>query len=134
MTNQAQLIEIARSYIGTPFRHQGRLPGTALDCAGLIVCSALAAGLNAKDVRGYSREPDGSSLQSTIESQMIRVYKWMPGDLLLMRYYRDPRHVALWTGTGIIHANNVDKKVVEHGMDSRMQCQVVSAFRFKEFC
>ena len=125
MITPEKLISVARGYIETPFAHQGRLPGIALDCAGLIICAAIDSGLNANDVKGYSSEPDGRSLQST---------EWKPGDLLLMKFYRDPRHVALWTGETIIHANNVDKKVIEQHIDKRIRHQVVAAYRFMEFC
>ena len=38
----ADIIAIARACLGTPFRHQGRIPGVALDCAGLVVAVAAA--------------------------------------------------------------------------------------------
>ncbi len=37
-------VRVARSYIGTPFHHQGRLPGVGLDCAGVIVCALAECG------------------------------------------------------------------------------------------
>ena len=40
-----QILAAARAEIGTPFRHQGRVSGKALDCAGLICHVASVIGL-----------------------------------------------------------------------------------------
>ncbi|MBK8745664.1 MAG: peptidase P60, partial [Propionivibrio sp.] len=40
----AAILAAARACIGTPFVHQGRIPGLALDCAGLVVAVAQAIG------------------------------------------------------------------------------------------
>ena len=34
MPNRNELMIAARSMVGTPFIHQGRVPGVGLDCAG----------------------------------------------------------------------------------------------------
>lgn len=44
MLNTEPAIVAARSYIGTPFVHQGRQPGLGLDCVGMVFCAFLAAG------------------------------------------------------------------------------------------
>lgn len=50
--------EVARSYVGTPFAHKGRAPGTGLDCAGVIFCAAWACGIQIPDFLDYGRLPD----------------------------------------------------------------------------
>jgi cell wall-associated NlpC family hydrolase len=127
------IIDSAVSYLGTPFRHQGRFPGNGLDCVGVIVCSAKAAGLEPDDVTHYPSEPDGVRLLSELSRRLVEVKdEWRPADVLLMRYYRDPRHLALWTGEHIVHADNVTKRVIMHGIDNRHIRQIVSAWRFPE--
>ena len=55
----ADFVAAAEGMIGTPFHHQGKIPGVGLDCVGLIYCAARAAGfrvpLEFEDERGYSK-------------------------------------------------------------------------------
>lgn len=53
-----EILGAARSMLGTPFHHQGRLPGVGLDCAGLIVCAFRAVGVELIDLQGYGRRTD----------------------------------------------------------------------------
>jgi hypothetical protein len=59
--------DIAKSYIGTPFRHQGRSPHFGLDCAGVLVCALEGAGVRVNDCRVYDRVPPRDLLQSMVE-------------------------------------------------------------------
>lgn len=36
MPSRAQIVEVARSWIGTPYRHQASLKGAGCDCLGLV--------------------------------------------------------------------------------------------------
>jgi cell wall-associated NlpC family hydrolase len=49
------IIAAARRAVGTPFRHQGRTPGVALDCAGLALYVAAENGVDTIDHEGYPR-------------------------------------------------------------------------------
>lgn len=42
-------IQKARELIDTPYQHQGRLPGVAIDCLGVIILAAKNAGLLSND-------------------------------------------------------------------------------------
>lgn len=97
----ANIIEAARSEIGTPFRHQGRIAGKCLDCAGLIVLVAELLGVQVTDQKGYSRLPSGSKLESAIDVQqnVFRVIgEPKAGDILVLRFDKDPQHLAIFTG------------------------------------
>lgn len=88
--------------LGTPYHHQGRLPGVGLDCAGPLVCGAWHFGLKPRcfDVRGYSREPDGS-LQSYLDAHLLRRQRpeLQLGDVVLNGFrMAPPRHIALIVG------------------------------------
>ena len=48
MTEQeqrAKLVEIALTWVGTPYHHHARVKGHGVDCATLLVCAAQEAGL-----------------------------------------------------------------------------------------
>lgn len=122
----------ARCFLGTPFRHQGRIPGRGLDCAGVIVCAARALGLADYDVKGYGRLPDGESFLRHLLAagcEKIKVADARPGDLYLIRFEQDPQHLALVTDIGILHATAGIGRVVEHRLDEAWSARIVAAFR-----
>ena len=64
---EQQIIDLARHLCGTPYRHQGRDPGTGLDCLGLIIVIAQSIGFNTRlDRQNYPRFPDGLELRETL--------------------------------------------------------------------
>lgn len=128
---QDDMIAAARSMIGTPFKHQGRIPGVALDCAGLIVCSMRKCGLSVDDQSGYSRLPRNRQLESAVDSQSVvdRVSDRQAGDIFLMRFNKDPQHLAIFTGENIIHSWQIPGQVVEHRLDEDWAQRIVSIYR-----
>lgn len=122
MTTRAEFVATARSYIGTPYHHQGRLPGVGLDCAGLVIAACWAHGLLplSFDVTGYARTPDGQSLKAYCDEHLQEVSQdWMqPGDVLLVRWQKGPpQHMGiLFTyphgGLAMVHADSMSQRAV----------------------
>lgn len=127
------IIAAARSAIGTPFRHQGRIAGQALDCAGLALYVASEIGADYQDFPGYAARPSSGLLESALDSQsgLERVFEMQPGDLLLMRFTGDPQHLAIYAGDTIIHAFAAGRKVCEHLLDDVWQARIVRIYRFR---
>ena len=127
------ILAAARSFLGTPFRHQGRIPGLALDCAGLVVSVAKEIGADYIDRPGYSRNPSGGLLESALDDQpcLERVTDRQPGDVLLMRFSGEPQHLAIFTGENIIHSYEAVGKVCEHRLASVWAARIVRVYRFK---
>jgi cell wall-associated NlpC family hydrolase len=108
------------AYQGTPYQHQGRLPGVALDCVGPLIVRAREVGIKPAhfDVTGYSPSPDGS-LQPILDEHLIRKPRaeLTLGDVVLNRYrLGQPQHVAIIVGTLhgehlMLHANQRTGKV-----------------------
>ena len=129
------IIEAARACKGTPFRHQGRLPGVGLDCAGLVIHAARAMGITITDFNGYPDTPFNGMLRKMIEAQPnvreIPKTDILPGDVLLMRVKEAPQHLAIVSsGNCIIHAYQTIGRVAEHGIDELMRLKIVAAYRF----
>lgn len=128
------IITVARSALDTPFFHQGRRAGVALDCAGLVchVCETLC--IPYVDQVGYGRRPLSGLIESALDSQpsltLVRG-KLNAGDVLLMRFLGDPQHLAIFTGTTIIHALEQIGKVCEHGYIGPWPRRFIRAYRFK---
>ena len=126
------IIAAARKHIGTPFRHQGRVPGRGLDCVGLLIVVAQELGIEYQDATGYSSRPDGTLL-SKMEAQgaLIKIQEPEPGCVLVMRFANEPQHVALCTGSTLIHSYAQVGKVTEHRFADVWRARVVAVFRFK---
>lgn len=102
-----RIVDAALSYVGTPFRHQGRVPHVGLDCAGLCICAARDAGLAISDWTSYGTPPNPNVLMRELEHRCVLVtQEWMPGDILLFnRRWTLPMHFAIYDGEGgMIHA------------------------------
>lgn len=130
-----QIVATARSYLGVRYHHQGR-NRAGLDCIGLVLVVGWDLGLTALDYDGYGTTPDGAMMRAELEKHMRRipVAEALPGDVLLMRWERDPRHLAIVTemadGPGIIHAHNRKSNygVVEHVIDATWRARAVAAY------
>lgn len=135
MTAQ-DIIDTALGMLDTPFVHQGRVPGVGLDCAGLVICVAARLGIEHFDVPAYGRTPHHGLLEQTLDEQpgLVRIGRddIQPGDILLMRFAREPQHVAIYTGDGVIHSWSQPGKVCAHGLDATWRARIVHAYRFKE--
>lgn len=131
----SDIIAAARSCLGTPFAHQGRIKGVALDCAGLAVCVAHDLGVEYIDQQGYSREPISGLLHGALIKQPCLERTWkdqmQPGDILLMRFGRDPQHLAIYTGQTIIHSFETVGIVCEHDLTDVWRRRIVAVYRFK---
>lgn len=122
----------------TPFRHQGRVPGVGMDCAGLLVHCFKRLGLPYSDERGYPRTPFDGQLQKILDRQpslvRIQVADAGAGDWLIMRISRDPQHIVLHAGFErgvpyIIHGSYDSGRVVRHRLDDLNNGRIMSAYR-----
>ena len=129
------IIGAARQCLGTPFRHQGRLLGFGLDCAGVAVHVARQIGVGHLDVSGYSRTPAHGQLEQSLDAQpcleRIALADRSAGDLLLMRFSSDPNHIAICTGDGIVHAHEIVGQCCEHRLSSTWEARIVRVYRFR---
>ena len=89
MADRNAWVALIRSFEGTPYHHQGRLPGVGMDCPAPIICAAWAFGIKPRafDVTGYSPIPDGT-LEQICEEHMrpVLFQDALPGDVILGRF------------------------------------------------
>jgi cell wall-associated NlpC family hydrolase len=123
MTTRQDIVDAAYEQIGTPWVHQGRLPGVALDCAGLVIVVARKLGLVPPDfdINGYQRMPDGS-MPHTLRQYMVSVRRenMAPGDVVSMAFDKDPQHVGIVVpyrhgGLAMVHAASKPSKGDRNG-------------------
>ncbi len=135
MVTRAEILAAARGWVGTPFRHQGRLKGVGVDCVGLVAGVARDVGIAVRDRTDYGRVPDGRSLGQALGEQLIPLPATAarPGDVLLTRIRRDPQHVGILGEHGsLIHACAGAGRVIETRLDERWWPRVLAAFRFPD--
>ncbi len=135
LTSEA-VIAAAREVLGTKFRHQGRLAGRGLDCAGLGVHVAHRLGIEYIDYVTYGRRPSGGLFEKALAEQpslieIADISDRRAGDLLLLKFKAEPQHLAIFTGTTIIHSFLQARKVVEHRLDDQWVARIVRCYRFK---
>lgn len=130
MVTREQIVAAAREWIGTPYRHQGRIKGEAVDCGGLVVRVCQDLGLTTFDHTNYDRYPDGS-LECICEEHMVYVppAAARAGDVLLFNWEGLPSHMGFATGNDtVLHAFLLRRQVVEHRMDEHWKQAVMAAY------
>ena len=132
------LVAEARRWLGTPFRHQGRIRGEGVDCVGLVLEPARALGLTDYRPGAYSRLPDAGTLRRELARHLVTVAKpeLREGDILLLAAPLSPSHLALvgeLAGTlTMIHASGPIGRVVEHGIDAVWDGRIRGVYRFPD--
>lgn len=131
------VVAVAKSCLKTPFVHQGRIKGKALDCAGLAVTVARELGVEYTDFQGYGREPFNGELERVMDAQpgLVRVTDKADvraGDILLMRFAREPQHVAICAGLILIHSYEAVGMCCEHVLTDEWRRRIVRVYRFKD--
>lgn len=130
--SREDVVRVARSWLGTPYHHQGRVKGVGVDCAGLIIGIAHELALSEFDLTGYAPRPEGDQLRRLCATHMIEVRsdERAPGDVLLFKFDASPCHLGvLSTSDQLIHAYLPRRKVVEHRLDERWWRQLAAQFR-----
>jgi cell wall-associated NlpC family hydrolase len=129
------VIAAARECLELPFRHQGRFASGTVDCAGVVVHVATKVGVEFTDRTNYGRAPANGMLEAMLDCQpslqRILTKQYEPGDILLMRFRREPQHLAIYCGGTIVHSYQTVGKVCEHDLDKTWADRIVRVYRFQ---
>jgi cell wall-associated NlpC family hydrolase len=120
MSKREAIVVEARRWLGTPWRHQGRVLGVGVDCGGLIVEVGKAVGLLEFDAKPqYGRLPNWGELRQILRDYGEPADNMQKGSILCFAFSGEPQHLGLYTGEGktLIHAYAQARKVVEHRLD-----------------
>lgn len=154
---QEQWVETLRSYIGTRFRHQGRMKGPkgGVDCVGLLICALQELGMarGSELIKGYSRQPTDDDFNKHMGNYTVKLpynrLQALTGQMQLgdaMTFWIEKegltRHVAIYTGYDnsgrpmMIHSYAMEGRgVIETPINPNFWTRRVTAlFRFHEFC
>lgn len=113
------IVAAVRDCVGTRFRAQGRTPGLGLDCVGVVLVAAKAAGLGRIAPAAYALGGDNErDVEPTLAAFGCRtVAVPMNGDVLVVAPAARQRHLAVVTPAGIVHAHAGLGLVVEGPLD-----------------
>jgi len=112
------VVAAVRACVGTRFRPQGRVPGLGLDCVGVALVAAAAAGINVPKLPAYSLAGDHECmLDALLAGMCTAVPVGSPGDLMVFAPAPMRRHLAVVTGSGLVHAHAGLMRVVEAPAD-----------------
>lgn len=139
MIARAAIVDEARHWIGTRFHHGASKRGVGADCIGLIVGVARELGVpEATDfadyapAQGYGREPDPVMIREACRQFLCECAIARAGDILLLRFNKDPQHFAIVTAPGyMIHAFAQARRVVEHRIDDGWRGRIVRAYSYR---
>jgi cell wall-associated NlpC family hydrolase len=137
---QQQIITTARSFLNTPFVHQGRSK-EGLDCLGLLILIARNLNLKAKDGTPmhchdnlcYSRTPNSQILYETLKHCLHEIDAPQLGSVALLNIAGNAQHLAIIgdyveCGFSLIHAYQTAGKVIENNYDASWQRRTFSYF------
>lgn len=135
----------ARSWIRTPYRHQGNLKGSAVDCVGVIIETGLATGALGvsreafdqafRPFRGYGRLPNPTRVRAALATFLKPISHGRFGDVAFLRWDRGPpMHLAILAEHSgrptMIHAHGWVGHCVEHGFEAEWPGRVDSWWRY----
>lgn len=121
-----QVVEAARTWIDTPFRHQGR-NGTGIDCVGVIIEVARTLGIVDKDFdeRNYNRRaPHGQAFMARFKELLVskNCRDVAAGNIVILKEPTYPCHCGIIGQINgnftLIHAYAPRRKVVEEYFDT----------------
>lgn len=125
----------ARACVGKPFRHQGRVPETGLDCVGLIIHVRSSLGLGKFDRRNYKKIPGRAAIsrygrQAGFLPRPLGAGR--PGDVVILRIGRWLEHAGILSDRGIIHAWEKYGRVVEHRLAPDWAARIIHVYGFPQ--
>jgi cell wall-associated NlpC family hydrolase len=136
-----RLVEAARRYKGTKFRHRGRSLGF-VDCAGLGWRIYKDCGVELPDFRLYGPEPhkDGlllkvaEALGEPVAVAPVKPTDLQLGDVVLFRFEVEPHHVGIISdyplgGFAFIDADGMLGYVTERRLSDHYLSHITHVFR-----
>lgn len=139
MVTRQDIVSEARSWIGTKYKHLGRVKGSSVDCVGLIIGVGNSLGLSGFNTDDYSQLPDPVVMKKHLDNELVRIElkEAKPGDIFWIKWAENPQHVAIFSsddGKGyrtMIHSYALVKKCVEHTLDDIWGKRIVAAYKYK---
>lgn len=140
--SRQDIVDHARTWIGTPYLHQQRERGRFCDCVGLIIGVARHFGLGDYRKNDYLANPDPEHMGRRLRENLDEITPGAArvGDILWIAFKHRGRAVPVHLGIigdypggghSLIHAYSTCGCVTEHRLDRKWLRRVHSAFRYR---
>lgn len=127
------IVNYARSYINTKYHHQGRVPGSGLDCIGVVYCAYSKAGFTGNIPNDYTSTPDVNVLTTYLNKYCHVTEKPEIGDIILFKIRKDPQHFGIYCGNTFIHAYAKYGKVIEEEYSNKWKRLTLGYYALNEY-
>jgi len=133
-----KIIQEARTWLETPFQHQGRKKGVGVDCVGLVEQVGFSLGLAPADyvpVLNYSQSPT-EIMTKILNKYLKQISKNQITQGSILFFKTSPRalwgqHLGFYTRDNtLIHAYSPKNKVVEVTFSALWKKQLIAAYDF----
>lgn len=132
-----RIVEIARSWIGTPFYHKGRSKKIGCDCIGLILGVMTELGVEIKKEFSYRKIISSNILVENLSKYLKEKDNISAGDIAVFYMNSYPSHIGIIgdyynNSLSLIHSYAPLKKVVEHYLDEYWLGKLYKIYHFPE--
>jgi len=136
MITRKEIVAVAKTYVGTPFHHLGRVKKIGIDCVGIIL--GVAEELNIPlvilpEFKRYGRRSRQESLLYYMDEQFIWVENREVGSIAVSWYDRitkEPSHLGIVTEIGMVHTNGHLKIAIEEHWSPKWAMQIVGFYKY----
>lgn len=132
-----KIIEIARSWLNTPWHHNQKQKGLGVDCVNFLASVAIESGYEIAPIpKKYGRIASSNEIESYLDLHFIRnIDKKILNktNVLLFKYSGYNTHVGIATSHNtMIHASLPHGKVIEHPIDGVWWRILKNSWSFKK--
>lgn len=135
-----QIVAEARSWIDTPFVHQGRRKAIGVDCVGVIIGVANALRISSFDTADYSASPNPETMGARLRENLdeIPFREVLPGDILWFRVTYAPQHLGIVSEVApelcMVHAYSRQPvtKCIEQPLGKMWTARIRGCFRYRD--
>ncbi len=132
-----QVVDSARTWIGTPYTDKGREKGVAGDCLAMLIGTGHDLSISDYDINDYTVRPNPKRLIEETEKVLTRQNRTRAdliyGDIVLMKFRTIPMHFGIIADLvapfSLIHASAELGFCCEHRLDDELRRKIFRIYR-----
>ncbi len=131
-----EVSDVAKTYVGTPFNHLGRVKSVGIDCIGIIlgVAEDLSIPLTIHpEFKRYGRRSRQRPLLDYMDEQFIKIEKREVGSIAVSWFNRktkEPSHLGIVTSIGMVHTNGHLGIAIEEHWSPMWAMKIVGFYKY----
>jgi cell wall-associated NlpC family hydrolase len=132
----SDIVSVAKTYVGTPFHHLGRVKNLGIDCVGIILGVAKELEIPLvihPDFERYGRRTKNLSLLEYMDEQFLILKKREVGSIAVSwwdQQTKEPSHLGIVTSIGMVHTNGHLKIAIEEHWSPKWVTRIVAFYKY----